>query len=148
MACTNATIRDTLPNIELDSVPRLFFERLEHTPLKFPFIYTSLPFKVGLKGEINKGSQLLARFIWLQRVSLFHQENKPSWCTYLYIFPQPLSKPGLHHVCPPHSLHACIHILTRLEQFDSLGALVRLLGVLLVYVVVDLQLRREGLEPL
>lgn len=45
-------------------------------------------------------------------------------------------------------LHACIHILTRLEQFDSLGALVRLLGVLLVDVVVDLRLGREGLEPL
>lgn len=39
-------------------------------------------------------------------------------------------------------------ILTRLEQLDSLGALVRLLGVLLVHVVVDLRLRREGLEPL
>ena len=51
-------------------------------------------------------------------------------------------------VPPPHCTHACIHILTRLEQLDSLGALVRLLGVLLVDVVVDLGLRREGLEPL
>lgn len=67
---------------------------------------------------------------------------------YIYIFPQLLSIPGPHHVHPAHSLHACIHILTRLEQFDSLGALVRLLGVLLVDVVVDLRLRREGLEPL
>lgn len=60
---------------------------------------------------------------------------------YVYIFrlpPVPL----------PHCTHACIHILTRLEQLDSLGALVRLLGVLLVDVVVDLGLRREGLEPL
>lgn len=40
------------------------------------------------------------------------------------------------------------HILTRFEQLDSLGALVRLLGVLFVDVVVDLGLRREGLEPL
>lgn len=31
-------------------------------------------------------------------------------------------------------------ILTRLEQFDSLGALVRLLGILLADVVVDLRL--------
>lgn len=60
---------------------------------------------------------------------------------YVYIFRLP-------PVPSPHCTHACIHILTRLEQLDSLGALVRLLGVLLVDVVVDLGLRREGLEPL
>lgn len=37
-------------------------------------------------------------------------------------------------------------MLTCLEKFDSLGALVRLLGVLLVDVVVDLRLRHEGLQ--
>lgn len=45
----------------------------------------------------------------------------------------------------PFPSHPCT-ALTRLEQLDSLRALVRLLGVLLVHVVVDLRLRREGLE--
>lgn len=55
-----------------------------------------------------------------------------------------LAVPGSRH--RPHTSHARIHMLTRLEKLDSLGALVRLLGVLLVDVVVDLQFRRQGLQ--
>lgn len=48
-------------------------------------------------------------------------------------------------MAPPPPACPCT-ALTRLQQLDSLRALVRLLGVLLVHVVVDLRLRREGLE--
>lgn len=77
------------------------------------------------KGEINKR---VAAF------SLFHPAS-------FYVCLHRLSSTA-------QFLHARIRVLTRLEQLDSLGALVRLLGVLLLDVVVDLRLRRQGLQPL